>query len=117
MAGKDKTMGNIELKIDGEVIVLTSSQTAQLKRAVEKETSVPAPKMHGNMTFSCKPAGKNGSYPFVISSTHVLSATAGVSSGARGYDFGLIDLKSFIRELKKYAAQIWTTAEKELKNI
>jgi len=110
-------MGNIELKIDGEVIVLTSSQTAQLKRAVEKETSVPAPKMCGNLTLSCKQAGKQTTYPFVISSSYVVPSPWGRSTGSCGKDFSLVELKGFIKQLKIYAAQIWATAEKELKNV
>lgn len=110
-------MGNIELKIDGEVIVLTSSQTAQLKRAVEKETAVPLPKNYGSITMSCKTPGKTASYPLVISSNCALSSDTGQASSAKGRDFSLGELKSFIRELKVYATQIWTTAKKELESV
>lgn len=110
-------MGNIELKIDGEIIVLTSQQTAQLKRAVEKETSVPTPKTCGNITLSCKLAGKNSSYPFVISATYILPTVWGTKPGSTGRDFTLEELKGFIKDIKAYAAQIWVTAEKELKNV
>ena len=114
-------MANIELKIDGEVIVLTSQQTAQLKRAVEKETSVPMPKGCGSLLFSCKPAGKDTSYPLVISSHTVMTKNKFPTSyrtiARYGYDMGLTDVKVFIKALKEYAAQIWLTAAKELKNV
>ena len=110
-------MGNIELRIDGEVIVLTPQQTAQLKRAVEKETSVPPLKSCGNVSLQCKSAGKNSSYPFVISSTYILPSVWGVRVGSTGRDFSLVELKGFIKDIKTYAAQIWVTAEKELKNV
>lgn len=106
----------IELKIDGEVIVLTSSQTAQLKRAVVKETSVPAPKAYGVFTICCKDGGKKSSYPLVLRSNFRISTAWNVGDGY-GRDFNLFELKGFIRELKLYAAQIWTTAEEELKNV
>ena len=106
-------MGNIELKIDGEVIVLTSQQTAQLKRAVEKETSIPAPKSNGNMIMSCKTGGIKTSYPFVLSSSCVLppgsEPTTSLTSNSshRGRDFNQTELKRFITILKTYAKTIW----------
>lgn len=109
-------MGNIELKIDGEVIVLTSSQTAQLKRAVEKETSVPPHKIVGGIKMSCKD-GKKGSYPLVLSSTAKVPCDWNAGNNSYGGDFSLTELKGFIKQLKMFAAQIWTTAEKELKNV
>lgn len=109
-------MGNIELRIDGEVIVLTSSQTAQLKRAVEKETFVPAPKCCGNMTMSCK-GDKRGTYPLVLSFTAKVPCNWGVGNVSYGGDYSLGEIKGFIKQLKTYAAQIWATAEKELKNV
>jgi hypothetical protein len=109
-------MGNIELRIDGEVIVLTSQQTAQLKRAVEKETSAPE-KLHAgsNILLCCKET--KGTYPLVISSSTAIPSEYGVATGKYGGDFSLYELKGFIKNLKAYAAQIWTTAEKELKNV
>ena len=117
VARKDKTMGNIELRIDGEIIVLTSSQTAQLKRAVEKETSVLAPKTCGKISLFCKEGGNKGSFPLVIVSSYKVPCAWGVGNTLYGRDFSLVELKSFIKNLKAYAAQIWTTAEKELKNV
>lgn len=112
-------MRNIELKIDGEVIVLTSQQTEQLARAIKKETSVPAPKLYGSFTFCCKEAGKKTAYPFVLKSSAQAPSSCNVGSVGTGYgrDFSLLELKGFIKELKLYAAQIWTTAEKELKSV
>ena len=110
-------MGNIELKIDGEVIVLTPQQTEQLKRAVVKETSMPAPKTCGNLTLSCKTTGKKASYPLMITSSCRTPASWGGPVGSYGKDFSLIELKGFIRNLKLYAAQIWSTATTELKNV
>ena len=104
------------MKIDGEVIVLTSSQTAQLKRAVEKETSVPPMKYSGNMRMSCK-GGKKGSYPLVLSTLTKVPCDWNAGNGLYGGDYALTELKGFIKQLKAYAAQIWTTAEKELKNV
>ena len=108
-------MRNIELKIDGEVIVLTSQQTAQLKRAVEKETSVPAPKSNGNMTMSCKTGGIKTSYPFVLSSSCLLPSGAKpttsltTDSSHKGRDFNQAELKRFITALRVYAKIIWPT--------
>ena len=110
-------MGNIELKIDGEVIVLTSQQTAQLKRAVVKETSVPNPKNCGNITLYCKEGGKKGSYPLAIVSSYKVPCAWGIGNTLYGRDFNLLELKGFIKSIKAFAAQIWTTAEKELKNV
>jgi len=110
-------MGNIELKIDGEVIVLTPQQTEQLKRAVVKETSVPAVKSCGNISLYCKKAGIKGSYPLVIASSYKVPCTWGIGNILQGRDFSLTELKTFIKDIKAYAAQIWATAEKELKNV
>jgi len=102
-------MANIELKIDGEVIKLTSQQTAQLKRAVEKETKVPAPKAYGNMVMSCKTV--KSTYPFVLSSSAALPSSAKLKAcdftNHRGRDFSQTELKSFIAELRAYAKTIW----------
>ena len=104
-------MGNIELKIDGEVIVLTSQQTEQLKRAVVKETGTPAPKSCGSMIMSWKL--EKGSYPFVLSSSGPLPSGAKPLSiaidwsGHRGRDFNQTELKSFIAQLRAYAKTIW----------
>ena len=110
-------MGNIELRIDGEVIVLTSQQTAQLKRAVVKETSTLVPKYCGNIVLHCKKTGTKGSYPLVVATTAKIPCEWGVGNTSYGKDFSLTELKGFIIDLKAYAAQIWTTAEKELKNV
>ena len=110
-------MGNIELKIDGEVIVLTSQQTEQLKRAVIKETSVPAPKLFGSLSISCKPGGKSDSYPFVISSVCKTGSAWGCKANSYGWDMSLTDVKTFIREIKAYAAKIWPTAPQVLGNV
>lgn len=109
-------MANIELKIDGEVIVLTSQQTAQLKRAVVKETSTPVPKYCGNFVLHCRKTG-NGSYPLVVVTTAKIPCEWGIGNTSYGRDFSLNELKGFIKGLKAYAAQIWTTAEIELKNV
>ncbi len=114
-------MRNIELKIDGEVIVLTARQTAQLKRAVEKETSVPHPKSCGCLLISCNPAGKSTTHPLVVSSITKLSKdkfSGSYTSIARyGYDFSLSDVKMLITTLKEFSAQIWQTAAAELKKV
>ena len=109
-------MGNIELKIDGEVIVLTSQQTEQLKRAVVKETSSPKPLSIGGIKMSCKD-GKKGTYPLVLSSSSKAPCDWNAGNSSYGGDFSLAELKGFIRQLKIFAAQIWATAEKQLKNV
>ena len=116
---RNKTMGNIELKIDGEVIVLTSQQTEQLKRAVVKEISVVAPKNCGSISLFCKETGNKGSYPLVIAAAgpHKVPCSWGVGNNLYGRDFSLMEVKTFIKDIKAYAAQIWTTAAKELKNV
>lgn len=109
-------MKNIELKIDGEVIVLTSHQTEQLRKAIVKETSVaPMPKTCGNITLSCKP--NESTYPFVISSAGIVPVSWGVNTDSKGRDFSLWELKGFIRDIKAYATQVWDYAEKDLKNV
>jgi len=105
----------MEIKIDGQTIVLTSAQTAQFKKAVLKETSVPDPQSCGNYTLHCKKA--KGNYPFVMSTSVPAPINWGIGEKRYGKDFSLQELKTFIQNLKKYAAQIWTTAEKELKNV
>ena len=112
-------MANIELKIDGEVIVLTSQQTAQLKRAIKKETevSVPPPRYYGNLLVSCHPNGPKSSYPLLITSCYKVDTTWKCPPNHCGYNLGLEDVKNFIEILKEQAAKIWKTAEKELKNI
>ena len=109
-------MGNIELRIDGEVIVLTSQQTEQLKKAVIKETSVPVSQNICGILMSCKD-GKKGSYPLVLSSNAKVPCNWNAGNYSCGGDFSLNELKGFIKKLKAFAAQIWTTAEKELKNV
>ena len=104
--------------IDGQTIVLTPAQAKQFRDAVLKETSVaPEPKNCGNITLSCKKAGKATTYPLMITSSFVVPAEWGRPIGSTGKDFSLAELKTFIKSVKEYAAQIWTTAGKELKNV
>ncbi|GAG53772.1 unnamed protein product [marine sediment metagenome] len=108
-------MGNIELKVDGEIIVLNSQQTAQLKKAVQKETSDPQPMNCGNIVISCKAGGVECAYPFVLSSAYMLPPGCKPSSSPltnhRGRDFNQAELKTFITRLKTFAKIIWPSFE------
>ena len=105
----------MEIKIDGQTIVLSPAQAEQFKKAVLKETSVPASKQCGNLTLHCKKP--KGTYPFIISTSALVPPTWGIGERKYGKDFSLCELKTFIKNVKAYAALIWTTAEKELKNV
>ena len=62
-------------------------------------------------------AESKGSYPLVIASSYKAPCSWGVGNTLYGRDFSLTEVKTFIKNIKAYAAQIWTTAEKELKNV
>jgi hypothetical protein len=101
--------------IDGQTIVLTPVQAKQFRDAVLKETSVLQPKACGYIMLHCKNPKNN--YPLVISSTALVPPDWGIGEERYGRDLSLTELKMFIKHLKTYAAQIWTTAEEELKNV
>jgi hypothetical protein len=107
----------MEIKIDGQVIKLTSAQAQQFRKAILAETDVPAPKMIGTMTLCCKP--NPTSYPLILASNNPASGfgVARLTTNHKGRDFNLTELQTFIKELKLYAAKIWPTAEKTLKNV
>ena len=122
---------SIEIKIDGETLKfkLTATQKAQLKRATTKVTAVdntPIPHF-GVFTLACKtPRLEEDSYPMVVfhgsklSTTLKLKGFTGHTTNPgyyNGRDFNLPELKTFIRDLKTYAAKIWDTAEEELKSV
>jgi len=110
-------MGNVELKIDGEVIVLTSQQTEQFKRAIKKETSVLPARQCGGLRITHKPCGTKSAYPLVISSSLKLTSQWGCPPNHYGYDLSLSDVVQFIKALKEEAAKVWSTAAKELKSV
>ena len=107
----------MEIKIDGQTIVLTPVQAEQFKKAVLKETALPGPRHCGNTVLHCKNTGRNGSYPLVMISSHKVPCEWGCGNISYGRDFSLTELKGFIKDIKAYAAKIWTTAEKELENV
>jgi len=80
------------------------------------------PPLYGQMTLACKKV-KKATFPFVIMYSGGIPANWNVQippydlTQYKGRDFSLSELKAFIKQLKVYAAKVWTTAEKELKNI
>ena len=107
----------MDITIDGQTIRLTPLQAEQFKKAVLKETETPLPLMLGGLKLSCKKTGKSSSYPFVLSSSAKVQEDWGVGLNQQGKDFSLAELKTFIQQLKVYAAKIWPTAPQVLKNV
>ena len=109
----------MDITIDGQTIKLTPAQAAQFKKAVLKETEVPAPMPCGNFRLSCKKAGKAAQFPLVIATRKCYPTPDGWGAGddACGGDYSLAELKGFIINLKTYAAKIWSTAPALLKNV
>ena len=107
----------MEIKIDGQVIKLSTAQAQQFKKAVMKEVPDPIHPTHklcGNgITLYCKPI--KGSYPLVMTQSAQSFRTLksfGLTVPEQAYpiigrDYNKAEFQNYVRLIKTFAKKIW----------
>ena len=109
----------MEIKIDGQTIVLTDAQAQQLKTAILNEVPTAVkPVAHSSFKMYCRPPQNNGklhSIPVVITypATSLLNLKnyqledKMVTYPIVGRDFSQDELQCFVKALKTFGKSVW----------